>query len=264
MKYFSLLLSLMLSTVAGAQTPTVKWTVTRNTLYNWIQLDGQWYPYYIDSTKFVLFNQTTSSTLSPKFSTLFPTGFPTNASDIAIERIPDVNGDGKDDISLDGYSASDVYIDGSNGSIIYQFPNEPYGYPGFISDVDGDGHNEIVWFIEGTNTSLPYWIVYATNGISTGAAGAAQYGASNFKLNQNYPNPFNPSTTITYSLSTSVHVSLRVYDIMGREVKNLIDERQNAGNHSVNLNVSGLSSGTYFYQLQAGSAVQDKKLLIVK
>jgi hypothetical protein len=68
-------------------------------------------------------------------------------------------------------------------------------------------------------------------------------------LNQNYPNPFNPSTTIKYELPKSSMVRLNVYDILGREVSMLVNDRKNAGSYQVKFDGAGLSSGVYFYRL---------------
>jgi hypothetical protein len=73
-----------------------------------------------------------------------------------------------------------------------------------------------------------------------------------FRLDQNYPNPFNPSTTISYQLPWSANVYLAVYDLLGREVKVLVNERQLPGDHNVRFNGAGLASGIYFYRIQAG------------
>ncbi|MFN0156673.1 MAG: phospholipase D-like domain-containing protein [Bacteroidota bacterium] len=85
-----------------------------------------------------------------------------------------------------------------------------------------------------------------------------------FSLSQNYPNPFNPSTVFNYQLATSNVVSLKVYDILGREVATLVDGKQNAGNYRVEFNAAGLSSGVYFYRLEAGSFVEQKKMILMK
>lgn len=87
---------------------------------------------------------------------------------------------------------------------------------------------------------------------------------SNFVLNQNYPNPFNPSTVISYQLPTNSMVVLEVFDILGRRVRTLVDERQNAGSHTVTFNGANLPSGVYFYTLQAGAYHDTKKLLLLK
>ncbi|MCX6121268.1 MAG: C25 family cysteine peptidase [Ignavibacteriales bacterium] len=85
-----------------------------------------------------------------------------------------------------------------------------------------------------------------------------------FALKQNYPNPFNPTTVIVYQLPAQSNVTLIVFDMLGREVKTLVNDRQSAGLHSVIFNASGLTSGVYFYRLQAGSFTETKKLLFLK
>jgi len=83
-------------------------------------------------------------------------------------------------------------------------------------------------------------------------------------LHQNYPNPFNPSTTIRYELSKSSTVRLGVYDLFGREVATLVNERKDAGIHEVKVDGSGLSSGVYFYRLHAGDFLASKRLLLLR
>jgi hypothetical protein len=85
-----------------------------------------------------------------------------------------------------------------------------------------------------------------------------------YKLEQNYPNPFNPTTTISYELSANCFVSLKVYDVLGREVKTLANEVKRIGIYDVRFDALGLSSGVYFYQLKAGSFTDIKKLLLLK
>jgi hypothetical protein len=85
-----------------------------------------------------------------------------------------------------------------------------------------------------------------------------------FELHQNYPNPFNPSTTIKYELPRTTQVTLSVYDILGREVFVLVNDKKEAGVHEVKFDGSGLSSGVYFYRLTAGTFVETKKLLLVR
>jgi ligand-binding sensor domain-containing protein len=85
-----------------------------------------------------------------------------------------------------------------------------------------------------------------------------------YALKQNYPNPFNPTTTISYQLPTNTIVTLKVYDVLGREIKTLVSERQKAGNHLVIFDANSLPSGVYFYRLQAGSYAETKKLVLLK
>jgi hypothetical protein len=85
-----------------------------------------------------------------------------------------------------------------------------------------------------------------------------------FVLYQNYPNPFNPSTLISYQLPASGFVTLKVFDVLGREIEMLVHERQNAGNHSVQFNATNLPSGVYFYRLEAGRYHATRKLALVR
>jgi len=83
-------------------------------------------------------------------------------------------------------------------------------------------------------------------------------------LAQNYPNPFNPSTKINYSLQNGEMVTLRIFDVLGREVATLVNQYQSAGNHTVSFNASSLASGMYFYKLEAGSFQSIKKMMLLK
>jgi hypothetical protein len=85
-----------------------------------------------------------------------------------------------------------------------------------------------------------------------------------FALYQNYPNPFNPSTSISFNLPLKSFVSLKVFDIMGREVATLVNEELSAGSHLQQWNVANMSSGVYFYRIQTGLLTETKKLLLLK
>lgn len=85
-----------------------------------------------------------------------------------------------------------------------------------------------------------------------------------FALNQNYPNPFNPATTIEYSIPQNSFVSLKVYNVLGQEVASLVNQEQKASNYTVNFDASRLSSGIYFYKIQAGNFTLTKKMLLLK
>jgi hypothetical protein len=85
-----------------------------------------------------------------------------------------------------------------------------------------------------------------------------------FNLEQNYPNPFNPSTSIKFDIPKSAYVKLAVYDIVGREVRLLINDYRNAGTHIVNFDAAGLSSGVYVYRLESGNFISEKRMMLVK
>jgi hypothetical protein len=87
---------------------------------------------------------------------------------------------------------------------------------------------------------------------------------STYLLQQNYPNPFNPSTTILFSIPTSEFVTLKVYDLLGREIATLVNENLSAGSYSYNFDAKNLTSGVYLYKLQAGKYSETKKMLLSK
>lgn len=86
----------------------------------------------------------------------------------------------------------------------------------------------------------------------------------NYSLSQNYPNPFNPVTKINYALPKNGFVTLRVYDVLGRQAVNLVNENKTAGSYSVDFNAGSLTSGVYFYRLEVNGFTDTKKLLLVK
>jgi len=87
---------------------------------------------------------------------------------------------------------------------------------------------------------------------------------NDYKIYQNYPNPFNPTTKINYSLPQTNFVTIKVYDLLGSEVKTLVNEEKLIGNYEVEFDASNLSSGVYFYRIQAGKFLDTKKLILLK
>ncbi len=85
-----------------------------------------------------------------------------------------------------------------------------------------------------------------------------------FSLEQNYPNPFNPKTVIVYSLTGNRNVSLKVFDVFGKELITLVNEKQNAGSYAVDFNGEGFPSGVYFYRLKAGEFEETKRMILLK
>ncbi|MGA9406810.1 MAG: T9SS type A sorting domain-containing protein [Bacteroidota bacterium] len=120
-------------------------------------------------------------------------------------------------------------------------------------NVDQQGH-----FYAGTENGL-----FMSTGTPTRVDGKNE-APSSFSLFQNYPNPFNPATVIRYQLSVNSLVTLKVYDVLGRVVKTLIEERQAPGTHSITFDASSLSSGVYLYRLAAGNFVDAKKMILLK
>ncbi|MDP3830852.1 MAG: T9SS type A sorting domain-containing protein, partial [Ignavibacteriaceae bacterium] len=87
---------------------------------------------------------------------------------------------------------------------------------------------------------------------------------NDFSLNQNYPNPFNPETIISYQLPVSGNTSLKVFNILGSEVATLVNEVQEAGTYDVSFNGKDLTSGVYFFRLQAGDFIKINKMTLMK
>ena len=89
-------------------------------------------------------------------------------------------------------------------------------------------------------------------------------GNINFRLEQNYPNPFNPNTVISYQLPVNSKVSLKVYNVLGKEIATLVNEELAAGEHEVEFDATGLPSGIYFYQLRSSNYSETKKMMLIK
>ncbi len=128
------------------------------------------------------------------------------------------------------------------------------------SDSDGDG---VPFIPEQPDGLPPIFAPQATFDLLTGIEGENDI-VNKFILKQNYPNPFNPTTTIKYSIPTSDFVTLKVYNILGKEITTLVNRKQAAGNYEINFDASNLTSGVYIYQLNSGKKVQVKKMILLK
>jgi hypothetical protein len=109
----------------------------------------------------------------------------------------------------------------------------------------------------------PAFAVGNWDGITTDTA-PGEGTPTRFALEQNYPNPFNPATNIVFQVPGLGRVSLRVYDILGREVATLVKEQKPAGKYTVTWNATSMASGVYFYRLESGSFSETKKLLLLR
>jgi len=142
-----------------------------------------------------------------------------------------------------GYSADSPCIDAGNPNIYDSLLNCSWGLGGPRSDMGAYGGRELTPVgIFDNIPSIP----------------------DRFILSQNYPNPFNARTTIRFTLPKPKNVRLTVYDLLGRQVQTLIDEYKQAGAHSVTFDAAHLSSGVYFFRLQAGDAVETKRMVLLK
>ncbi len=107
-------------------------------------------------------------------------------------------------------------------------------------------------------------VLKTTNGGLTFTGQVGSEIPKDFSLGQNYPNPFNPSTTIKFSLPKSEYVSVKVYDMKGSLVKVLVNEKFAAGSFEVSFGAEGLSSGVYYYRMEAGSYSETKRMMYLK
>ena len=103
-----------------------------------------------------------------------------------------------------------------------------------------------------------------TNGLATSIGEEIAAVPLAYRLEQNHPNPFNPSTTIPFSIAQQEHVSIEIYDMLGKKVTTLIAGKREAGNHQVDWNATGQASGVYFYKLTAGDFSQTRKLILLR
>lgn len=100
----------------------------------------------------------------------------------------------------------------------------------------------------------------SVTGINTGGA----FTPLKYELTQNYPNPFNPTTNISYQIAKNSLVTLKIYDVLGKEIATLVNEELNAGNHEVSFDASGIPSGVYFYKITAGAFTDTKRMILLK
>ena len=116
------------------------------------------------------------------------------------------------------------------------------------------------------------WAYAVTSGVHTTAGGDTTYlpvknigleVPAQFKLYQNFPNPFNPKTIISYELPVTSYIKLIIYDITGKEITSLVNQKQKAGTYQVDFSGNGYSSGVYFYSLIVDSKITDTKRMIL-
>lgn len=129
-----------------------------------------------------------------------------------------------------------------------------------FADLDGDGRKDAVVAEYNGNFHF-YKNLFAT---PTDIEDRNTELPINFTLSQNYPNPFNPATTIRFQLPEGGNTTLKIYDILGKEVTTLVNEYKTAGTHQVTFNATQLSSGIYFYTLQSGGNYITKQMMLIK
>ena len=169
-----------------------------------------------------------------------------------------------DATTIPGYKTED-----GEGIAKFSDLNESFAQTGtpFISIIDGLPIGSLIWDDNQNaayNSKDAYTKLIAAYNNLTDVKVLPAGKKTTYTLAQNYPNPFNPTTNIKYSITKESQVSLKVYDLLGREVANLISSKQAAGSYEVNFNASKLASGIYFYKLDTGDFVQMKKMQLIK
>jgi hypothetical protein len=159
-----------------------------------------------------------------------------------------------------------VFLNDSFGNFITRencyFPYAD-GVPWSIiaSDFDLDGRTDIA--ITSTTDSL--YVLYNLGGGTVGIQDEdIEEIPTSYSLAQNFPNPFNPATTIQFSLPQAGAVTLKIYNLLGEEVKTLLEEYRDGGKHSVQFKANSLASGIYFYRIQSGSFAETKKMILLR
>jgi len=139
---------------------------------------------------------------------------------------------------------------GSRFSLDYEF-----------ADINGDGLLDLMGFYQSDVSNLV--LIFGTDDLVTSLNQVQNY-PTQIQLNQNYPNPFNPSTQIQYTLPEASRVRIQVNNTLGQRVALLVDGQQSAGTYTVNFDAPNLSSGMYFYSIEAGDFTQTRKMLLIK
>lgn len=178
------------------------------------------------------------------------------------------------------------WIQTNDGGIKLSFGNDSIGWAGdvVIQQIHKTSNSGITWYRQTTdaNNPIPFalstlnaWaggnkLLHTTDGGGLSSVSVNNIFLNSFVLNQNYPNPFNPITIINYQLRNNSFVTLKVFEINGKEIKTLISQRQNAGNYEIYFDGSSLNSGVYFYRIEVldekGIKIQNetKKMLLVR
>lgn len=178
-----------------------------------------------------------------------------------IATVPDIDYDGIDDVITGDQTGTFYCISGTGDSLIFShaFPGDRINTVNVMPSIDGNYSFEL---LAGTKDGKVTCFSGGDDDVTN--LQLPEETPDDFHLFQNYPNPFNPATTITYSLKTAGLITLKIYDILGNEVKDLVDGHQEAGMYKYNFDASSLASGIYFYTLKTGAFVSTKKMVVLK
>jgi hypothetical protein len=136
--------------------------------------------------------------------------------------------------------------------------------PKYLGTVKFLAENKLQFIPSNTMTGITNPVPYDGSDYLTGIKNASPTTPETFNLRQNYPNPFNPTTTISFILPSKSFVSLKVFDLQGREVATIVSEELSVGTYKYQWNATNRTSGVYFYRLQTDSFTETKKLILLK
>ncbi|MCB9247072.1 MAG: T9SS type A sorting domain-containing protein [Ignavibacteriales bacterium] len=210
-------------------------------------------------------------------------------------NIADPDGDGKIDLMIAGETNGQIYdleykgsgdpADSTSWELSVIF--DVYEYSGFspdsaannidprffygsvANDMDKDGKNEYLFINYRTKFDVwpndKYLYILENSHQLVGVENPSEVIQNKFALEQNYPNPFNPTTTIKYSVPESAgFVSLKVFDVLGKQVADLVNEQKQPGNYEINFDAEQLSSGIYYYTMKVNGNMITKKMILLK
>ena len=128
------------------------------------------------------------------------------------------------------------------------------------------GYFPATYLVRADGTARPalFWLAQYIKDNPTDVGETISILPTKYELDQNFPNPFNPTTNIRYNIIKASKVTLKIYDILGREIKTLVNTEQAPGRYTVTFDAQNLSSGVYFYRINAGSFNATKKLMLLK
>jgi hypothetical protein len=179
-----------------------------------------------------------------------------------VAVVPDINFDGADDVITGDQTGTFFCLSGKGDSVLFThtFSGDKMNSVNVMPSIDGNYSFEL---LAGTREGK---VACFSGGVDTTTTGMvlSEEIPTEFNLYQNYPNPFNPTTKIEFKIPEAGLVNLKIYDILGREVITLLNEAMQPGNYKVDFDASTLTSGIYFYRLQAGNFVETKKMLLLK
>ena len=177
-----------------------------------------------------------------------------------VAAVPDIDDDGFEDVIVGSRDEFFYCINGKGDSLIFKHQFSDWLYSvNVMPSIDGNYSYEL---LAGTRDGKVTCFSGGVDNITS--TDLSEVIPTEFLLHQNYPNPFNPSTKIEFKIPESGLVNLKVYDILGREVITLVNEKMQPGNYTVDFDASTLASGIYFYTLNSSEFISTKKMILLK